>query len=304
MNDRQVSISTRQASELLGVHESSVKRWCNAEALECWLTPGGHRRIPILGLVAFAHDQDMPLPLGHFGEDAGRVWAGLGQAHREADFGSLADLMYAWITRGESRLPARLIEYLGTEGFTLDRVLDRLVGPVMQRVGRGYHQGRVSIGDEHGMTQAMRDALVTLHAVEEAPEQSNGTDKPVAVVGCARGEVHELGALMVRLVLEAEGWRVVYLGLNVPTEDFAAQQIKHHATLLCISMMPPMGRAEAQTLTRLLDRMYDPAHPYRLAVGGSALDTDEALDHTGLTIPDVRLFDAIEPFIAWVRTFS
>ena len=304
MSDRHVSISTRQASELLGVHESSVKRWCNAEALECWLTPGGHRRIPILGLVAFAHEQDIPLPLRHFGEDAGCVWAGLERAHREEGFEALADLTYAWVAQGRSRLPARLIEYLRAEGFTLGRILDRLVGPVMQRVGMGYHEGRVSIGDEHRMTQAMRDTLVTLHAADEAPGQPGGTVKPVAVVGCARGEVHELGALMVRLGLEAEGWRVVYLGLNVPTEDFVAQQIKHEATLLCISMMPPMGRAEAQTLMRLLDRMYDPAHPYRLAVGGSALNSDDALDRTGLTIPDVRLFGGIEPFMEWVRTFD
>ncbi len=304
MSDRPVSISTRQASELLGVHESSVKRWCNAEDLECWLTPGGHRRIPILGLVAFAHDQGMPLPLRHFGEDAGHVWAGLERARREEDFGALADLTYDWIGQGNSRLPARLIEYLRTEGLTLGFILDRLIGPVMQRVGMGYHEGRVSIGDEHRMTQAMRDALVTLHTADEALEPPNEAVRPVAVVGCVRGEVHELGALMVRLLLEAEGWQVVYLGLNVPTEDLAAQQRKHHATLLCVSMMPPMGWAEAQTLMHLLDRMSDPAHPYRLAIGGSALNTDEALDLTGLTIPDVRLFGAIEPFVTWVRTFS
>ena len=301
MTENTVSISTRQASELLGVHESSVKRWCNAEELAYWSTPGGHRRIPIAALVEFARGQSIEVPLRHFGRDAARVWTGLEKARRDDDFAALVDLAYDWITQGWSSLPARLIEYLSDEGFSLGRTLDQLVGPLMARIGRGYLKGTLSIGDEHLMTQAVRDVLVTLSASGSPSGRTNGTVKPVAVVGCARGEVHELGALMVRLVLEAAGWRVVYLGLNVPTEEFAMQQTKHAAALVCISMMPPMGLTEAQTMVDLLDRIYDGAHPYRLALGGSALRDDDALNRTGLSIPEVRLFSNMEPFEAWVR---
>ena len=304
MNDMPVSVSTRQASELLGAHESSVKRWCNAEDLECWLTPGGHRRIPIAALVAFAQGQGIPLSLHPFGEDAGRVWAGLDRARRENDFEALVELTYGWIEQGWSHLPARLIEYLATEGFSLDRILDGLVGMVMRRVGHGYVEGGLSIGDEHRMTQAMRDVLVSLSTAEDPATKPNGVERPVAVVGCARGEVHELGALMVRLVLEAEGWRVVYLGLNVPTEEFAAQQTRYGATLMCISMIPPMGMTDAVTMMHFLDRMYDPAQPYRLALGGSALSNNGDLDRSGVQIQDTRLFNKMEPFAAWVRTFA
>ena len=302
MNEMLVSVSTRQASALLGVHESSIKRWCNAEELECRLTPGGHRRIPIGALVTFAHGQGIQVPLRHFGEDAARVWGGLKRARRDNDFEALTTLTYGWIAAGWSHLPALLIEYLGEEGFSLGRILDRLIGPLMSRIGQGYLQGALSIGDEHQMTQAVRDVLVTLSAAGDPTAKPNGTVKPVAVVGCARNEVHELGALMVRLVLEAEGWRVIYLGLNVPTEEFATQQIKHSAMLVCVSMMPPMGMTEAQTMVHLLDRMYDPAQPYRLALGGSALINNEALNQARMLIPDVRLFNRMEAFTTWVRT--
>ena len=301
MNAIPIAVSTRQASDLLGVHESSVKRWCNADDLACKLTPGGHRRIPVTALVAFAQGQGIQMPLRHFGQDAARVWDGLERARRDDDFDGLTALTYGWIAGGRSTLPARLIEYLGEERFSLGRILDRLIGPVMSRIGQGYLQGTLSIGDEHQMTQAVRDVLVTLSTTADPAAKPNGTVKPVAVVGCARTEVHELGALMVRLVLEAAGWRVIYLGLNVPTEEFATQQTKHAAALVCVSMMPPMGLTEAQTMVHLLDRMYDPARPYRLALGGSAL-TDDALNDTGASIPNVRLFSRMEPFEAWVRT--
>ncbi len=244
------------------------------------------------------------MPLRHFGHDAGRVWNGLDHARRNDDFEDLVDLTYAWIEQGWSRQVARLIEYLNEEDLSLGRILDRLVGPIMGRIGHAYLQGTLSIGDEHRMTQAVRDVLVTLSTPDDPTIKQNGHVKPVAVVGCARGEVHELGALMVRLVLEAEGWQVVYLGLNVPTEEFATQQTKHAASLVCISMVPPAGMAEAQTMVRVLSRMYDPSHPYRLALGGSALTDDGALDRVGVSLEEVRLFSRMEPFMTWARVLT
>ena len=299
LHDSAVSVSTRQAAELLGVHESSVKRWCNAGTLVCWLTPGGHRRIRIAALVAFARAQDVALPLAGFGAYAEHVWAGMEQARDADDFDGLVALVYAWTEVGWSDLPARLIDYLAAEGFALADLFDRLVGPVMHRIGTNYFEGRLTIGDEHRMTQAMRDALIRLPA-GTGSGTSNGPAPPVAIVGCARSEVHELGALMVRRLLERAGWRVVYLGLNVPTEEFATQQLKFGAALVCIAMMPPMGRAEAQTMVHLLDRMYDPAQPYRLVFGGPAVAEIGNLDLAGVRLAAVERFGRMQPFAAWV----
>ena len=299
MAENAVSISTRQASEMLGVHESSVKRWCNADALDYWLTPGGHRRIPIVSLVAFARDQGIDVPLRPFGLEAGEVWAAREGAAREDDFEALVDLAYAWLALGQSWEMARLVEYLLHEGFPIGQLFDRLVGPVMHRIGLGYLDGSLSIGDEHRMTQAMRDTLLDLRALNASKRPLNGRSAPTAVVGCARNEVHELGALMVRLMLEYTGWQVVYLGLNVPTEEFATQQTKYDAALVCISMMPPMGPADALTMVRLLDRMYDPTRPYRLALGGSSLGDVDRSEVADLAIPDVQFFASMEPFAAW-----
>lgn len=113
----------------------------------------------------------------------------------------------------------------------------------------------------------IRDFFVSLCVSTSSVNLTTSKANAVALLGCTRGEVHELGALMVRLLLENKGWQVVYLGLNVPTEEFDSQQIKHRAALVCVSLMPPMGRTEAFTLINLLDRMRDPNQPYRLVVG-------------------------------------
>ena len=40
-------LSTRQVATLLGVGEATVKRWADAGEIECFRTPGGHRKFPI-----------------------------------------------------------------------------------------------------------------------------------------------------------------------------------------------------------------------------------------------------------------
>lgn len=286
---------------MLGVHESSVKRWCNADELDYWLTPGGHRRIPIHALVSFANAQDIDLYLCHFGNDAGEVWSIVEQLKQKPDFSALSALVYRWIYVGEIAHTTHLIVHLVSSGYSMGTVFDHLIGPVMKQVGIHYAEGALSIGDEHRMTQVMRDILVTVSTTGTL-KHASGTDAPqVAIVGCARGEVHELGALMVRVLLESSGWDVVYLGLNVPTEEFAHQQIKHGASLVCISLMPPMGTPEAYAMIRLMDRIYDDALPYRLVLGGSALGERSELETIHTKIQEVQLFSQMVPFQQWIE---
>ena len=292
------AVSTRQASELLGVHESSIKRWCNAGDLAFWLTPGGHRRIPVMSLVDFADREGLRLPLAQFGRYAATVWAGTGALHRAGDYSMLREQVIDWLSRGEVRYLINLFGYLKEEGLAYGVLFDQLIGWAMHRVGVDYLHSRISIGDEHLMTQAMRDTLIALSTSIILNDEDG--DQPVALVGCARGEVHELGALMVRVLLQEAGWRVLYLGLNVPTEEFAHQQTKTGAQLVCISMMPPMSIPEAKSIVGLLDRMYDSRQPFKLALGGGALGEASTLAMSDLKITEVRLFNQIAPFGEWI----
>ena len=239
------------------------------------------------------------MPLRFFGDQAGDIWTGLQRALKQSDFDLLIKACYEWIETGDSYKPAHLIEYLLAEELPIAKVLDHVVGPVMHKIGIKYIEGTVSIGDEHRMTQCMRDVLVALSVRKRYSIKQNGKKQHIAIVGCVRGEAHELGALMVRLVLENLGWKVVYLGLNVPTEDFVTQQEEQQADLVCISIMPPMGVSEAQGIIQLLDRMCDPEQPYRLAIGGSlVLSSDNTVPQTRCL--DAAFFNRMQPFSDWL----
>lgn len=112
------------------------------------------------------------------------------------------------------------------------------------------------------------------------------------------GEEHELGALITRLYLETQHWEVIYLGANVPNEEFAYQQQKHQAALVCVSLFSLQSQANAQVLVRMLARLYDPAHPYRLAIGGNIPPMQ--LDAADFPFTDVQVFHGLTDFAHWL----
>jgi methylmalonyl-CoA mutase cobalamin-binding subunit len=68
--------------------------------------------------------------------------------------------------------------------------------------------------------------------------------------------VHEIGALMAAITAASEGWRVAYLGPNLPAVDIAAAAQHHQARAVVLSIVYPpddpyLG-AELVSLRRLL----------------------------------------------------
>lgn len=299
MSDLNVFLSTKQAASLLRVHESSVKRWCNGGELPCSATSGGHRKIQVEHLMAFAKERNSPCVLSPFGPDAPEVWKGLDMLDGRSSYDQLVISTQKWLEKSETTRIIALISLLLEEKHSLAAVMDGLLSPVMRHFGSLYVKGDMSIGDEHYVTQSMREVLIGLSL--NSRETRLSTESKTAVVGCARGEVHELGALMVRLILENAGWRTVYLGLNVPTEEFADQQRKHEAGLVCVSITPVSGWGDVQNIVTLMNRMYEDHAPYRLAIGGAIMAHYTEFNQDGLAFEDLSFFDAIVPFHAWLE---
>jgi excisionase family DNA binding protein len=55
-------LTSSEVGDLLQVNPSSVKNWVNEGRISAFRTPGGHRRIRVIDLVAFLHLHRMPVP--------------------------------------------------------------------------------------------------------------------------------------------------------------------------------------------------------------------------------------------------
>lgn len=292
-------LTSSQAAQLLEVHESSVKRWTNEGVLKPARTPGGHRRIALAELVEFARSQRSEaalLRLSPYEQELGR--AALAARERN-DFDPLAALIVKLVDNEPPGYLVRALRFLERAcEVPLARSFDLGVGEALRRVGGQWAEGQRTVAHEHRFTQKVMDALYALRGSEGDDPKP---DAPVALVGCADDCFHEIGAMFVRLALESAGWRVIYLGGNVPYGEFAGLQSETGARLVAISFVPPTGNADAMRGLSVMASRYRPEKPYWLALGGGGIKPD-ALDLKRLPFLGASAHRNIEALRDWAHS--
>jgi DNA-binding transcriptional MerR regulator len=141
----------------------------------------------------------------------------------------LSELIVEAVRAGDAERLARLLD----QAFALPQVeaaLLRVVGPALDRVGAEWQEGTLDVAQEHLLSAAVRARLDGLLA-----EARGGVRGPV-LLACAPGERHELGLLMVAVLLHADGWRVAFLGPDMPLEETFALAGRIGAKVVCLSV--------------------------------------------------------------------
>jgi methanogenic corrinoid protein MtbC1 len=115
----------------------------------------------------------------------------------------------------------------------LDEALADVLAPVLTTVGELWETGELTVAQEHLASTVVRAHLERLLADRRADVRGR------AVLACAPGERHELGLLMLAVLLRADGWQVAYLGADTPAADAVALAERTGARLLCISATMP-----------------------------------------------------------------
>jgi DNA-binding transcriptional MerR regulator len=98
------------------------------------------------------------------------------------------------------------------------RLVQEVYLPMMQEVGDRWERGEVTVAQEHFVTAYCREQILAMmrslaHDDPMAPE---------AVCATPSGERHEIGLLGVALHLVLRGYRLTYLGADVPLEELIA----------------------------------------------------------------------------------
>jgi len=307
VHDTRSLLTTSDVGEVLQVHPSTVKRWSDEGSLQAEKTSGGHRRFRVSAVLEAAREKGMPTFLDIFHPWEANAWLAITEAARNLDFRRLHSLALNWLHQGETDLLGRLLHSVGARAeIPFEQFLDHGVRGFMSRVGEEWRDGRLQVGEEHMATHVVSEALLRLRPgwdMPGVPTDPNGGPPRVAVVGAMEGDLHDLGALSVRILLEREGWRVYYLGANVPLEEFAAIQRGQVASLVCISFSPENTLPDLQRAIRVLTEFHRPRYPYSLALGGGFPDLSKGKLPEG-PFQELSLFRSAGEFLAWIRTRS
>ena len=147
--------------------------------------------------------------------------------------------------------------------------LEDVAVPVVERIGHGWAEGTVSVAQEHMATAVLRRILSWLMGVFEV----HGVARQAVVakqllVATPPTQVHELGALLVAVSAAAEGWRVSYLGAELPAGEIIAAARDTGADAVALSIVYDLG--EPSLLPALQEVRDGLAEHVPLIVGGAA----------------------------------
>lgn len=132
----------------------------------------------------------------------------------------LSDHLTRFELRDITHLLDRCRHRLTPEDFVL-----RIVVPVMQDIGLKVDQGFFTIAQEHAVSAIMKFKLIKLLSDLRSKEFENASS---AIISTPEGEHHVIGAMCASILFANQGWRIYYLGGNLPTDALihASQALK------------------------------------------------------------------------------
>jgi excisionase family DNA binding protein len=279
-------LSTVQAAEALGVSVSSVKRWVDEGILPAHRTGGGHRKLLRAEVLALVRRGDLPradlstLSIAAADQSSLRLDA-IGAALYDATVRGIADEVAAVIRRAYEA------------GTPLESIADRLVAPVMARVGHDWETSRIDVWQEHRGTQLCAGALYQLRQDIQGRAERG---RPIAIGGAPEGDPYLLASLLAELVLLDAGWEAINLGPNTPLPSLIRAIRELRPRLVWLSASHLDDTAKFLSAYRELYRAAE-AHGAAIAVGGRALTKP-----IRSTVPYTTHGDGLAHLAAFART--
>lgn len=173
------------------------------------------------------------------------------------------------------------------------RALAREVAlPFMHLVGEAWHEGKLSVAQEHLVSAELRSLIGALARLSPIPESA-----PRLLLGTPAGEQHELGTLVAALVASGNGFGALYLGPNLPAYEVvgAARRVMPRAVVLGYT-----GRISAPGgVDALREIARDLPAGMELWVGGAGAEDARAASPARVTA--LEDFDAFEKALGRLR---
>ena len=94
--------------------------------------------------------------------------------------------------------------------YTVDEVLTRIAKPTLIEIGLAWKRGELPVACEHFASQFFMQRLISMLSTSMPPSH-----QPVIIAAGAPGEEHQIGLLMIVVMLRWRGWDIRYLGSNL-----------------------------------------------------------------------------------------
>ncbi len=190
---------------------------------------------------------------------------------------------------------AKAIEALLKIKDPMDIVNKDLI-PALDRVGKGFERGEIFLPS---MLQSAQAAQAGFDVIKKVMDESGvkGENAGDVVIATVRGDIHDIGKNIVKVIMENYGFNMIDLGRDVPVEDVVEKVRSSGIRLVGLSALMTTTLASMEETIKAL-KAEDPA--IKVMVGGAVL-TEEYAHRMGA---DFYCSDAMKSVEAAQKVFA
>jgi corrinoid protein of di/trimethylamine methyltransferase len=147
---------------------------------------------------------------------------------------SILDDISALLQKGRANEVKASVQKALDEGIGAKAILEEGLMAGMNIIGGKFKRNEVYVPEVLIAARAMNAGLEPLkpHLVS-AGVKSRGT----VVIGTVKGDLHDIGKNLVRMMMEGKGLKVVDLGVDVSSDKFVAAAKENQADIVCCSAL-------------------------------------------------------------------
>lgn len=197
----------------------------------------------------------------------------IGEPAKKAEAEQTSELQYA-VIKGFKERAAELTKSLLVNTEPLEIVNNEII-PALNVVGKGYEEKTVYLPQLLMSAEAAKSAFEVIKSSMSGAGKTAGNR--VFIIATVKGDIHDIGKNIVKLLLENYGFNVLDLGKDVPPEKIVEKAIELHAPIVGLSaLMTTTVPAMEETIKQLREKA-----PWCKVVVGGAVLTQEYADKIG-----------------------
>jgi len=207
---------------------------------------------------------------------------------------NILDDISEFLQQGKVPKVKELVQQALDEGIEPKAILEEGLLKGMGIIGGKFKNNEVFIPQVLIAARAMNAGVEIMKPVLIS---SGVKSKGVAVIGTVKGDLHDIGKNLVKLMIESKGITVIDLGIDVPPERFVEATIENNASIVCCSSLLTNNMMEMANVIKALEDN-GIREKVKVMVGGAPV-TQEFCDKIGADCYTVDASSAAEAALSF-----
>ncbi|MCI5943265.1 MAG: cobalamin-dependent protein [Eubacterium sp.] len=186
--------------------------------------------------------------------------------------GTIIDEIIDSLKKGQGKRVTDLVKMALEEGVTAQTILEEGFLSGMGQVADKFRNEEVGVPEILSVTRALDKGVQSLRRYTGA---NNEKEVGTVILGTVKGDMHDIGKNLVKMMMESKNIRVIDLGVDVSPRRFLDETLASKARIVCLSGILSQSEQDMRAVIKEFEEKGVRNRVY-IMVGGYFMDEEQA----------------------------